>query len=319
MEQQLVSILTPCYNGENTLPRLLDSIIAQTYRPIELVLVNDGSTDGTDAVIQAYQSRLEYAGISLVYQYQENRGLGGAVDTALKMFHGEYICFADADDYLAEMSVAHRVQFLSKHPEFAVVTSDAYLVKDSDCTKPIRRVSAGFKNNDEEHQFWHLLSADSIFCTGCHMLRTTDFLKVNPERSIYPARRGQNWQILLPMYYHFKRFFLNEPLYYYVVSDCSMSHDKTAEEQLYRCDEHEEILQNTLQRISLTDSDRREATRLVKENYARKRLYIARETSNRILAESSYAALRAAGACTMRDRLCYSCIKNPCIRKILRR
>ena len=59
MEQPLVSIITPCYNGENFIKRYFDSILKQTYSNIELFFVNDGSTDQTESIALSYREALE--------------------------------------------------------------------------------------------------------------------------------------------------------------------------------------------------------------------------------------------------------------------
>ena len=99
MENQLVSIITPCYNGEKTVSRYLDSVLNQTYKNIELIFVNDGSTDNTEQVVLSYEKIFEENGKKLIYIKQENKGLGGAINTGLKYFTGDFLCRADADDF----------------------------------------------------------------------------------------------------------------------------------------------------------------------------------------------------------------------------
>lgn len=82
------------------------------------------------------------------------------------------------------------------------------------------------------------------------MAKSSMFFKVNPDGSIYPARRGQNWQMLLPLYYKYKRYFLNKPLYNYVIYEDSMSRgDSNYEKSRYRFEEHEEIIKKVLKKI----------------------------------------------------------------------
>ena len=82
------------------------------------------------------------------------------------------------------------------------------------------------------------------------MLRTTSFLDVNPDRYIYPARRGQNNQMLLPIYYKYKHGFIDEPLYNYIVYKKSMSTpDITEESALDRINEYLELLRWTFKQI----------------------------------------------------------------------
>ena len=67
MDNQLVSIITPCYNGGKVICRYLDSVLNQTYRNIELVFVNDGSTDNTEEVVLKYKSSFEKSVMKLIY------------------------------------------------------------------------------------------------------------------------------------------------------------------------------------------------------------------------------------------------------------
>lgn len=94
-KQPLISIIVPCYNTEDYIEQCLDSLIHQSYKNLEIILVNDGSTDDTDAKIQPYLSddRIRYI-------IQENKGLSGARNTGLDIMKGEYVCFVDSDDFL---------------------------------------------------------------------------------------------------------------------------------------------------------------------------------------------------------------------------
>ena len=86
----LVSIISPCYNGEKYLLPFLKSLLEQDYAPIELIFVNDGSTDGTEQIVLSYKERLSEKGIELQYIYQENAGQAAAINCGLKVFSGEY-------------------------------------------------------------------------------------------------------------------------------------------------------------------------------------------------------------------------------------
>lgn len=274
-----VSIIMPCYNGEKTVERAIRSIMNQTYRPIELILVNDGSTDGTDNVIHALETELENCGVNFQYIQQQNLGLGGAIDTGLKYFTGKYLAWVDADDELLPQSVELRVSFLNEHPEYACVSSDAYIVEEESWDKPLGRISDGLEDNLDENQFEHLLMRKSIFCSGCHLVRTSAFLQVNPNRNIYPARHGQNWQMLLPIYYHNKRGFLNIPLYKYGVSQTSMTaalSKSKPKDQIKRELEYLDIVRETIMQIpNMPNDERNKCIAVFAEQVYRNNLYTA--------------------------------------------
>lgn len=79
MESYLVSIITPCYNVEKTIKKYLESILNQTYKNLELIFIDDGSTDETEKIIKEYINEFEQNKIKLKYVYQENAGLGGGL------------------------------------------------------------------------------------------------------------------------------------------------------------------------------------------------------------------------------------------------
>lgn len=93
---ELVSIIVPAYNAEKFLKRSIEAILNQTYRNIELILINDGSTDNTEQIC------LEYAAKDSRVKYfqQENHGQGYTRARGIRESKGEYIAFVDADDYM---------------------------------------------------------------------------------------------------------------------------------------------------------------------------------------------------------------------------
>lgn len=263
MNKGLVSIIVPCYNVEKVIGKCIKSILNQTYRKLEVIFVNDGSTDNTEKIILSYKKEFEKKNVIFKYIYQKNKGLGGAINTGLKHFTGEYLVWPDADDTLASTSIEKKVVFLENKPEYGSVTSDAYIYNEDDLLNPIRKITDIFKYNNEEEQFEYMLLGKSIFCSGCHMVKTKAFLDVNPNREIFEARRGQNWQMLLPVYYKYKRGFINEPLYNYIIYKNSMSSgDDTKEKKIQRENECYEIIQNTLSKMKISVNDRKKFLKL---------------------------------------------------------
>ena len=81
-----VSIITPCFNGEKFISRYFDSILEQTYKNIEVIFINDGSTDTTEKIVEQYISTFNKHGIEFIYIYQENKGQAAALNNGLKKF-----------------------------------------------------------------------------------------------------------------------------------------------------------------------------------------------------------------------------------------
>lgn len=93
----LISVIIPIYNREKSLPRCLDSVLSQTYRNIEIICVNDASTDGTANLLEDYQKRDSRI---KVYTHKINKNAGGARNTAISNAKGEYLYFIDSDDWI---------------------------------------------------------------------------------------------------------------------------------------------------------------------------------------------------------------------------
>ena len=99
-EQALVSVIVPVYNTEKYVREALNSVIAQTYSNLEILVIDDGSTDGSGAICDEFQRSDPRVRVV----HQENRGLSGARNTGLRLMRGEFVAFLDSDDrYYSKM------------------------------------------------------------------------------------------------------------------------------------------------------------------------------------------------------------------------
>ena len=92
-----VSIIVPVYNTEKYLDKCLDSLVNQTLKDIEIIVVNDGSTDNSDQIIKDYLKKYK----NVIYIKDTNHGQGHARNIGLTQASGEYVCFVDSDDYVS--------------------------------------------------------------------------------------------------------------------------------------------------------------------------------------------------------------------------
>lgn len=106
MNRDLISCIVPVYNGERHLEEALDSVIAQEWRPLEVIVVNDGSTDRTLAIA----SRMAEGVPEISVVSQENSGPSVARNTGISRAKGEFICFLDADDLWHREKLARQVE-----------------------------------------------------------------------------------------------------------------------------------------------------------------------------------------------------------------
>jgi glycosyltransferase involved in cell wall biosynthesis len=110
MESPLVSCIVPVFNGEKYIAETLDSILAQTHRPLEVIVIDDGSTDGTAAIVMSYGDRVRYS-------YQKNAGPAAAYNSALGLVQGSYVAFLGADDLWHREKTARQLARFTARPE----------------------------------------------------------------------------------------------------------------------------------------------------------------------------------------------------------
>ena len=127
--QPKVSIVIPCYNKEKYIANMFDSVLAQEWDNVELVLVNDGSTDRTREIIAEYETKFLNRGYEVVIVDQENQGVAAAVRNGLMRITGEFVCQVDADDELDPRYVSIMAGWLWENPEYEWAACDA--IKDS--------------------------------------------------------------------------------------------------------------------------------------------------------------------------------------------
>ncbi len=110
---ELISCIVPVYNGERFVSEALDSIFAQTYRPIEVIVVDDGSTDGTPEILARYGERIQRF-------RQDNLGPAAARNRGIEMARGKYVAFLDADDVWHKNKLERQMQRFTENPELEV-------------------------------------------------------------------------------------------------------------------------------------------------------------------------------------------------------
>lgn len=164
----LVSIIMPTYNAEPYITEAVDSVLAQTYTNWELLLVNDGSTDGTAALIERFTDpRIRKFA-------KENGGIGSARNLAISHMRGEYLCFCDSDDKLPPNSIEARLNALLADPE-ASFSDGVVLVYD----RQLEHVSRVFRPHFTGEPLLELVGM-----TGSCFLGTTWMIRLDPTMKL---------------------------------------------------------------------------------------------------------------------------------------
>lgn len=250
-DRPLVSIITPCYNGEKYVHRFLDSVLIQTYPNLELIFINDGSKDKTEEIVLSYQRKFDEKGIDFKYIYQENKGQAAALNQGLKIFKGEYLTWPDSDDILHEDNISEKAEFLEKNTNYGFVLCKSYIL-DEESLEVVGELKREVNQSIKDDLFRDLIIERNVyFAPGGYMIRVASLDEVIPSRRIYENRGGQNWQLLLPMAYKFKCGYIDKHLYNYLVRFNSHSREaKDYESEIKRCDLHEDIIKNTIAGIA---------------------------------------------------------------------
>lgn len=291
MKQPLASIITPCYNGEKFVSRFLDSVLAQTYKNIELIIINDGSTDKTEEIILSYKTEFEARGIQFIYLCQKNKGQAAALNQGLKIFKGKYLTWPDSDDILYKNYISSKVDFLEKNREIGILISKCRILVEGNLNQigTLQRIPS---KEGIDNLFYDLIVQKNVFfAPGGYMISSKKFLESNPKRFIYESRIGQNWQMLLPIAYHTPCGYINDYLYDYIVRENSHSRQEKSEKDiLNKLNNHEETLLITIKGMNIKD----EATYLniIKERYMQLRLHSAFKFNNKELFKKEYFLLK---------------------------
>jgi glycosyltransferase involved in cell wall biosynthesis len=119
--RKLVSILIPCFNAERWIGRAIESALSQTHALIEVIVVDDGSTDGSLDVIKGFGEHIRWGS-------GPNRGVSVARNQLLALAHGAWLQYLDADDYLLPDKIEQQIAFLGRHPDADIVYSPFSLV-----------------------------------------------------------------------------------------------------------------------------------------------------------------------------------------------
>lgn len=300
MNNPLVSIITPCLNGEAYLDRYFLSILNQTYSPLELIFVNDGSTDRTEEIAARYRPVFEQRGIQFTYLYQENAGQAAALNRGLKVFKGEYLTWPDADDEMTPDCIEKKVAYLQANPGFQMVRSDGiYYNQDTGNRKGIAKA----EDKSCQDILEKLLLVQTYGCCGCYMITRDVLLSCYPELDFFESRAGQNWQLLVPAASRSLCGYIDEHLYIVYEHDDSHSRRKrTVDEMCERWDMFTEILRHA---IMVSRCNQKQCLRLVEENRARQQFYYAVSVRDKAKLRKTFSEMLRYGKVTAKEFLLF--------------
>jgi Glycosyl transferase family 2 len=195
-----VSVIISVYNGEKYLKEALESVFAQTFRDFELIVVNDGSTDGTEECLSAYREHI-------VYIRQVNRGLAASRGVGLQEAKGSLVAFLDADDIWLPEKLERQVDFARRHPEYGIVTTDALCFMEERII--VRSLKESYKPSSGN--ILEKLLFGNWIPPSAALIRRECFQKVTTF-DVPPPGYGEDWLMWMQIAAYYPIHFIDEVL-----------------------------------------------------------------------------------------------------------
>lgn len=321
MKEKLVTIITPCYNTGKYVGRLLDSILAQTYPNIELIVVDDGSTDNTRDVVMSYTDKFEKRGYTLTYLYQENSGQSVALNNGLKKVKGEYLAWPDSDDfYSSNDAISKMVERLESYPaQFALARCQMYIL-DEDTLKIIDSRGEDAQEKEDWSLFDDCLMGNTYLYPGCYMLRFSSFLDANGIEIYTEKDAGQNWQMFLPVLYKYRCTTIKEHLFNVIARSSSHSRGqyKGVERTFQKWEAYERTLYATIDKIETMPLDEKAKRKLaVRRQYMIRKFELSARHSDISHTREYYKLIKEEGVLSKKQQMQYLCSFIPGLLNII--
>lgn len=229
-DKRTVSAVIPAYNREKTIRRCIDSVLRQTYEVSEIIVVDDGSTDGTlEILANEYKEKVKVI-------KQPHRGAQAARNAGIRAAEGEYIAFLDSDDEWTERRIELQMQVLAEKPD-AVVCGNGYVVQGG--RKKIWRMSG------HSGYVYKMILVSSFVLFPTIITKKENLLKIGLLDENVPSYQEWDTAIMLSKICEF--VFLDRPLFIYYLHDgetISKNKKKDIDGREYLCQKYRyEILE----------------------------------------------------------------------------
>lgn len=222
----LITLIIPCYNAKQTLEKCLDSVVHQNYTHLEIIIVDDGSTDGTSKIYEEFQIKDD----RIKVLKQENSGVSRARNRGLEAANGEYICFVDSDDWV--------------EPNYCAELYDLLIQENAD----IAIVEASYEDEKGNVVFNKPISDEKVYDgrRALDLLLEDQVIQSHPWGKLYNTATFKNiyFPENLKCFEDYSTLFKvfdkavkvvksNKKLYHYIQHDDSLSHNLSPETAFY--------------------------------------------------------------------------------------
>lgn len=217
MQEDLISIIVPAYNAESFLQRAVQSIMVQTYQNLEVLVINDGSTDNTELIVKILADK--DSRVKLISK--ENGGVSSARNLALDHAKGKYVAFVDADDWVEPSFISQLIYMLEDNQvEFSICGIEAVSNTHTDC------ITGGKDGKYSRLECAKaLLSSNGMAGQPSNKLYLRSIIEANHIRFNKQIANAEDLLFQMEYVNHISNaYYRNEPLYKYAVIEGSASH-----------------------------------------------------------------------------------------------
>ncbi len=206
-----VSVVIPTYNSADFLMEAVDSVLNQTWRDLEIIVVDDGSTDGTQDIVGRYGDRVRHV-------YKKNEGPSSARNMGIRMARGTYVAFLDSDDVWEPEKLRIQMDFMEGHPEIVLVCMDSRIIGFREQRE--RKLKRDFIGN-----LFPLLYSKSFITTSSVLMIKDCFREIgyfNEE-----LRTAEDYDVWLRVARQYPIAYLDQPLV-----GCRKHHDNVSRDKI---------------------------------------------------------------------------------------
>ena len=256
MKKNLISIIVPIYNSEKYIKKCLDSIIAQTYSNLEIILVDDGSTDNSYGICKDYQQKDD----RIILLQQKNSGVSMARNYGLKVAKGEYIGFVDSDDYIEPEMYEELVNSIIESNCKIAICNYYFENSDSKEIKNFQSESKCFSRDSFIENMFNDLCINGFLCNKLyykellfnknHTIYLDENIKMMEDNlfnyNIYDLNKNFDCVYINKRYYHYVQ---------YVNSACNKKFDSTKLQYFYVREKQIDILNRNKKEADILKAD----------------------------------------------------------------
>ena len=224
-----ISVIVPMYNVELFLPRCVESIINQTYKNIEIILVDDESPDRSGEIAEEYAAKDKR--IKVIHQ--KNKWLGGARNSGIKIATGKYIIFVDSDDYIREDMCEILFRKMEQYQTDMIIFGTYHIDrhgKIQSTSAPNIQADVIYRVDDVQRVLFPMIISSHSINSACMKIYKRSLFTDNNLLFDEIVRYAEDYEFVLRLFPHLTSFMHIEiPLYYYVENESSIMHTQDKE------------------------------------------------------------------------------------------